>query len=59
MQARCAAFDGTLRISARRAIGSQRDASGSASRGTLLQARFAWDAMLAHTPRAERRALQS
>jgi signal transduction histidine kinase len=58
MQARCAAFDGTLRISARRA-GAQRGASGNASRGTLVQARFAWDAMLAPAPRAGRRALQS
>jgi signal transduction histidine kinase len=59
MQARCAAFDGTLRISARRTVGSHRGASGNPSRGTLLHARFAWDAMLADTPRAERRALQS
>ncbi|MGF6570235.1 Histidine kinase-, DNA gyrase B-, and HSP90-like ATPase [Paraburkholderia fungorum] len=54
MQARCAAFDGTLRVSARRG-----DASGSPSRGTLVRARFAWDAMLAQAPRAERHALQS
>ncbi|MFM0069679.1 histidine kinase [Paraburkholderia sediminicola] len=58
MQARCAAFDGTLRISARR-LGSGRGDSGTASRGTLVQARFAWDAMLASAPGAERRALQS
>jgi signal transduction histidine kinase len=58
MQARCAAFDGTLRVSARRA-GVQGGASANAPRGTLLQARFAWDAMLARTPRPERRALQS
>ncbi|MFL9959614.1 histidine kinase [Paraburkholderia sediminicola] len=58
MQARCAAFHGTLRISARRA-GAQGGASANAARGTLLQARFAWDALLAHAPRAERRALQS
>ena len=58
MQARCAAFDGTLRISARR-IGSGRGDSGAASRGTLVQARFAWDAMLASARGAERRALQS
>ena len=57
MQARCAAFDGTLRVSARRAV--HRGASGNASRGTLVRARFAWDAMLAHAPRVERRALQS
>ncbi|SIT35210.1 putative signal transduction histidine kinase [Paraburkholderia ribeironis] len=62
MQARCAAFDGTLRVSARRVSsrhGRNGDGNGSASRGTLVQARFAWDAMLAHAPRAERRALQS
>ena len=58
MQARCAAFDGTLRISARR-IGSGRGDNDTASRGTLVQARFAWDAMLASAPGAERRALQS
>jgi signal transduction histidine kinase len=58
MQARCAAFDGTLRVSARR-TGTQRAAAGNASRGTLVQARFAWDAMLALAPRAERRELQS
>jgi signal transduction histidine kinase len=58
MQARCAAFDGTLRVSARRA-GSQRGDGGKESRGTLVHARFAWDAMLAHAPRAERHALQS
>jgi signal transduction histidine kinase len=63
MQARCAALDGTLRVRARRtnagrADGSER-ASGDASRGTLVQARFAWDAMLALSPRAERHALQS
>lgn len=58
MQARCAAFDGTLRISARR-VGSSRGDSGNASRGTLVQARFSWDAMLAGAQGAERRALQS
>ncbi|PRX34267.1 histidine kinase [Paraburkholderia sp. BL18I3N2] len=61
MQARCAAFDGTLRVSARRA-GSERsenNENGKASRGTLVRARFAWDAMLAHAPRAARHALQS
>jgi signal transduction histidine kinase len=56
MQARCAAFDGALRIRARRAGAP---GSADAPRGTLLQARFAWDAMLAQTPSAERRALQS
>jgi signal transduction histidine kinase len=58
MQARCATFDGTLRVSARRA-GQERGESGNASRGTLVRARFAWDAMLAHAPRAARHALQS
>jgi signal transduction histidine kinase len=58
MQARCAAFDGTLRISARR-VASRRNDSGETSRGTLVRARFAWDAMLASAPGATRRALQS
>ncbi|MGF6480700.1 sensor histidine kinase [Paraburkholderia sp. JPY419] len=67
MQARCAAFDGTLRVGARRAsVGCSEDSgTGSngavAPRGTLIQARFAWHAVLATTPapRAARRALQS
>ena len=58
MQARCAAFDGTLHVSARR-VGSRRGESDKASRGTLVRARFAWDAMLASALGAERRALQS
>ncbi|MFM0157876.1 sensor histidine kinase [Paraburkholderia sediminicola] len=58
MQARCAAFDGTLRVSARR-VASQGHDSGNAPRGTLVCARFAWDAMLASAPGAGRRALQS
>ena len=58
MQARCAAFDGTLRASARRA-GSRHGDSAHALRGTLVHARFAWDAMLASAPHAERHALQS
>ncbi|MGF6902045.1 sensor histidine kinase [Paraburkholderia sp. GAS348] len=58
MQARCAAFDGTLQVSARR-LGACCGDSGDAARGTLVQARFAWDAMLASAPGAERRALQS
>lgn len=61
MQARCAAFDGTLRVSARRA-GSERgenNENGKAARGTLVRARFAWDALLTHAPRAARHALQS
>ncbi|WP_144143978.1 sensor histidine kinase [Paraburkholderia sp. BCC1884] len=59
MQARCAAFDGTLRVSARRAARSSNGEGGKESRGTLLRARFAWDAMLALAPLAERQALQS
>ncbi|MEA3129624.1 MAG: hypothetical protein QOF46_1419 [Paraburkholderia sp.] len=58
MQARCAAFDGTLRISARRGASFRCD-SGKAPRGTIVRARFAWDAMLALAPGAARRALQS
>ncbi|MFM0212632.1 histidine kinase [Paraburkholderia sediminicola] len=58
MQARCAAFDGTLHISARR-VASHRGESDKAPRGTLVRARFAWDAMLASARGAERRALQS
>jgi signal transduction histidine kinase len=50
MQARCAAFDGTLRVGGRRK---------DTQRGTRLQARFTWDALLASAPRAERRARQS
>lgn len=56
MQARCAAFDGTLRIRVRPAAAQGR---ANGPRGTLLQARFAWDAMLTQTPGAERGALQS
>ncbi|MGF6540348.1 sensor histidine kinase [Paraburkholderia youngii] len=67
MQARCAAFDGTLRVGARRASVGCGEDSGTGSngavapRGTLIQARFAWHAVLATTPapRAARRALQS
>ena len=51
MQARCAAFDGTLQISARRA-GDARPAQ--CARGTMVRARFAWDAMLADAACAER-----
>ncbi|NPT41068.1 histidine kinase [Paraburkholderia sp. 1N] len=58
MQARCAAFDGTLHVSARR-VASRRGESDKASRGTLVRARFAWEAMLASARGAERRALQS
>ncbi|PQV45200.1 sensor histidine kinase [Paraburkholderia sp. BL21I4N1] len=58
MQARCAAFDGTLRVSARR-VAAKRGDGADAARGTLLRARFAWDAMLADAACAERRALQS
>ncbi|TDY24953.1 histidine kinase [Paraburkholderia sp. BL6665CI2N2] len=61
MQARCAAFDGTLRLSTRRAASErgENNENGKASRGTLVRARFAWDAMLEHAPRAARHALQS
>lgn len=60
MQARCAAFDGTLRVSARRCATERGDSGNSMpSRGTLVRARFAWDAMLADAPRARRQALQS
>jgi signal transduction histidine kinase len=64
MQARCAAFDGTLRVSARRsgphrAADANANANANAPRGTRVQARFAWDAMLAPAQGAEQRALQS
>ncbi|CAE6918849.1 sensor histidine kinase [Paraburkholderia domus] len=58
MQARCAAFGGTLHVSARR-VGSCRGEGSKESRGTLVRARFAWDAMLASALGAKRRALQS
>jgi signal transduction histidine kinase len=58
MQARCAAFDGTLRVGGRR-VGPRRGDGARESRGTLVHARFAWDAMLANAPHVERRALQS
>ncbi|CAD6532885.1 hypothetical protein LMG28727_02987 [Paraburkholderia kirstenboschensis] len=48
MKARCAAFDGTLRVTARRGQNdSPRGDSSDGSRGTRVRARFAWDAMLA------------
>lgn len=50
MRARCAAFDGTVQISAR-----GRDHEGAQMRGTTVRARFAWDAMLAGDACAERR----
>ncbi|MDE1181457.1 ATP-binding protein [Paraburkholderia sp.] len=58
IRARCAAFDGTMRISTRR-----RD-TPSHARGTTVRARFAWDALLADArcvaeQRAEQRAAQS
>jgi signal transduction histidine kinase len=67
MQARCTAFNGTLRVSARRASLGRGEHGGDSSngamapRGTVIQARFAWHALLAATsaPRAARRALQS
>jgi signal transduction histidine kinase len=58
MQARCAAFDGTLRINARRAA-SCHGGNGKEPPGTVVRARFAWDAMLAAALGAQRRALQS
>jgi signal transduction histidine kinase len=48
MRARCAAFDGSVQISARRP-----DADTHA-RGTTVRARFAWDAMLADAAGADR-----
>lgn len=67
MQARCAAFNGTLRVSVKRASAGRGENSGNSSnsaiapRGTVIQARFAWPALLAatSTQRAARRALQS
>lgn len=56
MQARCAALDGTLRIGARRAAGTTRAGANGGGvgtgkpRGTRLEARFAWDALLAANP---------
>ncbi|CAG4891846.1 sensor histidine kinase [Paraburkholderia saeva] len=66
MRARCAAFDGTLRIVAgaepglRRKASDRGDAAGARSmngtggtmgtRGTTVRARFAWDALLAESP---------
>ncbi|WP_341313633.1 ATP-binding protein [Paraburkholderia sp. IMGN_8] len=58
MRARCAAFDGTLRVGAR-STGARRGESGNSMRGTTVYARFAWDAILASAPDTERRALQS
>jgi hypothetical protein len=69
MKARCAAFDGTLSVTARRGgqplvqNPTQNPAQRSDSegpRGTLVRARFAWDAMLADAqPGGGLRALQS
>lgn len=63
MQARCAAFGGTLRVTAKRAA-ARRDETRNGndaqpSRGTLVRALFTWDAMLAQAPRTGQRALQS
>ncbi|CAB3660408.1 sensor histidine kinase [Paraburkholderia rhynchosiae] len=65
MKARCAAFDGTLRVSARRALTqtqtltvSRRGDIGDGARGTLVRARFAWDAMLAGSQPAGLRAVR-
>jgi hypothetical protein len=46
MRARCAAFDGSVQISAHRLDVSSR------ARGTTVCARFAWEAMLADAARA-------
>ncbi|WP_025598006.1 sensor histidine kinase [Burkholderia sp. WSM2230] len=63
MKARCAAFDGTLRVTARRAEpqGSSQTRRGAdeSTGGTLVRARFAWDAMLADARFAGLRAAQS
>jgi signal transduction histidine kinase len=61
MQARCAAFDGALRVGVKRASVGRGEDSATAPRGTVIQARFAWPALLAATPapRAGRRALHS
>jgi signal transduction histidine kinase len=48
MRARCAAFDGSVQISARRPD------AGTPARGTTVRARFAWDAMLAGAASADR-----
>lgn len=53
MRARCAAFDGTVKISS-----SRRD-EASQARGTTVRARFAWDAMLGGAGRIERRAVSA
>ncbi len=63
MKARCAAFDGTLRVTARRgeqpASSPTRRGEREGARGTLVRARFAWDAMLADAQPAGLRAVQS
>jgi signal transduction histidine kinase len=60
MQARCAAFDGSLRIGAKRGASRRKEGGKDhAPRGTLVRARFAWDALLTHVPRAKPQALQS
>jgi nitrate/nitrite-specific signal transduction histidine kinase len=48
MRARCAAFDGSLQI------GARRPDAGTHARGTTVRARFAWDAMLAGAAGVER-----
>ena len=53
MRARCAAFDGSVRISTRR---SER---ATQARGTTVRARFAWNAMLADAACIERRAARA
>ena len=58
MQARCAAFDGTLRLRSPRSTPARAE-NGASPRGTQVHARFAWDAMLANAADSVRRALQS
>ena len=52
MRARCAAFDGSVQISARRS-------DDATQGGTTVRARFAWDAMLADAACVERRAVSA
>lgn len=60
MRARCAAFNGSLRVAARRAIARPDHDGDEDSRGTVVRARFSWDAMLGVAPvSSPRRALQS
>ncbi|HZZ11273.1 MAG TPA: ATP-binding protein [Paraburkholderia sp.] len=59
MRARCEAFDGTLRVGWRRTAADYGQPADD-ERGTVVVARFAWDALLGIAPAiASRRALQS